>query len=82
MPTERIAITHAERPGGLTLLFGENRITLYSSYDLSSSAPQYLEDAESLGLFLNEDEADFSAFDEGPALDAVLGKIVFGESWR
>jgi hypothetical protein len=45
--SERQVITHAERPGGLYLLFGECCIPLHATKG------QYLEDATNLGLFLS-----------------------------
>ena len=80
-PAERIAITHAERTGGLTLLFGELRITLHRGYDLSGAVQLYREDARRLGLHLDSGESDFAAFDEGPGWAAASEKVAVGESW-
>jgi hypothetical protein len=66
----------------LTLRFNGRSVVLYTSYNLSESKAKYLADAKELGLFLTDEESDFTAFDEKVDPDAVSQKILVGQSWR
>ena len=76
------AVPSAERSGSLSLRFGDCRVVLYESYDLSSSEALYISDAKHLQLWLYEHESDFSAFDEMLDFDVVSRRIEAAEQWR